>query len=75
MFFTSYSLMLKAFFPLFFLSCFLSVAPHSAIAPESAAVLFLSLLAFVQFATCFVVFYVFLFFFFSPSSSDECWNI
>lgn len=44
MFFTSYSLMLKAFSPLFFLSCFLSVAPHSAIAPESAAVRFLSLL-------------------------------
>lgn len=53
--------MLTAFFPLFFLSCFLSVASHSAIAPESAAVLFLSLLAFVQFTTCFMVFYVFFF--------------
>lgn len=42
MFFTSYSLMLKAFSPLFFLPCVLSVAPHSAIAPESAAVLSLS---------------------------------
>lgn len=62
MFFTSYSLMLKAFFPLFFffLPRFPSVTHHSAIAPESLQ-FSLPRLAFVQFATCFMVFCVFFF--------------
>lgn len=61
MFFTSYSLMLKAFFPsFFFLPRFRSVALHSAIAPESLQ-FSLPRLAFVQFATCFMVFCVFFF--------------
>lgn len=68
MFFTSYSLMLKAFFSphLFFLPCFLSVAPRSAIAPESAAVPFLSLLGVCAVCNLFRGFLCIFFFLFHP---------